>query len=310
MALTLVEAAKLHSGDVVRSSVIETFARSSDLLRVLPFRDIPGNAYRYSQEDTLPGIAFRGLNEGYTESTGILNPQTEALVIAGGDCDVDKYIVDTMGEDQRTAQEMMKVKKLAHTISDKCVKGDSVTTAKEFDGLQTRLVVGGAQVIEAGSTSGGDALSLAKLDEAIDAVDAPTHLLMVKAMRRRLTTAARDYQVGGFITYSKDEFGRPLTMYNDLPILIADANGVSSNNLGFNEAGSGGGTTSTSIYVLSLGEGMLQGIQNGIMDVRDLGELEDKPVFRTRIEWYVSLLLEHPRAASRLRGISDAAVVA
>ena len=35
------------------------------------------------------GIAFRGINEGYDESTGVLNPQTESLVICGGDSDFD-----------------------------------------------------------------------------------------------------------------------------------------------------------------------------------------------------------------------------
>ena len=44
MALTLVEASKLHSGDVVRSAIIEIYARSSDILRVLPFETIAGSA--------------------------------------------------------------------------------------------------------------------------------------------------------------------------------------------------------------------------------------------------------------------------
>ncbi len=46
------------------------------------------------------------------------------------------------------------------------------------------------------------------------------------------------------------------------------------------------------------------------MDVRDLGELNDSPIWRTRIEWYAGLALYHGRAAARLRGISNAAVVA
>ena len=40
MALTLVEASKLVSGEVVRSAVIEMFARNSDILRVLPLSDL------------------------------------------------------------------------------------------------------------------------------------------------------------------------------------------------------------------------------------------------------------------------------
>ena len=50
------------------------------------------------------------------------------------------------------------------------------------------------------------------------------------------------------------------------------------------------------------------GLQNGIMEVRDLGELQTMPVMRTRVEWLVGMAVMHGRAAARLRGISNAAV--
>lgn len=309
MALTLIEATKLHRGDVIRSAMIEIFAMSNDLLGNMPFDNINGNALRYNREDTLPGVAFRGLNEAYTESTGVINPLTESLVIAGGDLDVDKFLVDTQGTDQRATQEAMKAKKLSHTIGDKMIKGDSTVDPREFDGLQVRLV--GPQIVEAigTPTDGGDPLSLEKLDEGIDATDDPNFLYMNKAMRRKLTVAARDTAIGGFITMTQDAFGRRVHNYNDLPILIADRNADVFTTLAFDELGStGAAATATSIYVLALREGMLNGIQNGVMDVRDLGELESKSVFRTRVEWYVGMVLLHPRAATRVRGISDAAI--
>jgi hypothetical protein len=308
MALTLLEAAKQMRGEDVRATIIEIFASATDLLSVMPFVDIQGNALRYNTENTLPGVAFRGLNEGYTESTGVINPQVESLTIAGGDLDVDTFITRTMGADQRGAHEAMKLKALSHTWSHKFIKGDSTTSQKEFDGLQKRLT--GTQLVSNGSTSGGDPLSLLNLDAAIDATDSPTHLLMNKTMRRRLTVASRTTTVGGQIDFTVDQFGRRLTMYNGLPILVADGNGDLFATLAFDEAGAGGGTTATSIYVLSLGDGMLTGLQNGAPDVRDLGELDTKPVARTRIEWYSGMALFHPRAATRLYGISNAAVVA
>lgn len=307
MALTLVEAAKLNPGDVLRSTVIEMFARRSPILAALPFETIPGGSVKYNREGALPGIAFRGINEAYTESVGALNPVIDSTFIAGGDVDVDRYIVSTMGAEQRSVQESLKVKALADTWAVKFVKGDNTSDPREFDGLQSRLV--GAQLIAAGSTANGDALSLAKLDAAIDAVDSPNAIIMSKAMRRRLSAAARTTTVGGYVTYTKDAFGQAVMQYNDLPIYVTE-NG-STEALGFSEACPGGGTaTGTSIYVVSFGPGKLVGIQNGTMDVRDLGEQQDKPVFRTRIEWYAGIALYHGRAASRLWGISDAAVVA
>jgi hypothetical protein len=302
MALTLVEAAKKETGDVYRQAVIETFAMGAPILRVLPFQGISGNALKYSQEDTLPGIGYRMVNAGFTESVGVLNPVVEPLVIGGGDIDVDKFIIQTMGEDQRSSQEFMKMKKLSFQIGKSFIKGDSDTNTSEFDGLQKRLT--GSQLIVNDGAS--DALSIAKLDEAIDSVDSPTHLMMIKKLRRVITEAAHTTGVGGFVTWTKDEFGRQLGMYRDLPILIADENGVDLPAIDETEAGS-----TTSLYVLSLGEGMLMGLQNGEMDVRDLGELEAKPVFRTRIEWYVGMALFHPRAAARLSTIdaNDAAVL-
>jgi hypothetical protein len=55
---------------------------------------------------------------------------------------------------------------------------------------------------------------------------------------------------------------------------------------------------------------MLQGIQSGVMDVRDLGEQNSASVKRTRVEWFSGICVEHPRAASRLWSIGDLAVVA
>ena len=308
MALTLPEAAK-QSQNPIQSAVIEMFARTGSILMVMPFASIQGNALKYNREDTLPGVGFRGVNEAYTESTGIINPLTEPLFIAGGDLDVDNFIIDTMGGNQRATQEMMKVKALSLAVEKQIIKGDSASDPRGFDGLQVRLT--GNQLMYAGTTDGGDALSLAKLDELIDKVDSPTHLIMSKTMRRRLTQAARNYTVGGFITWELDAFGRKLAMYHDLPILIVDYDNTGAQILAFDEVGYTGSTaTASSIYCVSFGDQMLSGIQSGTMQVRDLGELQTKPAKRTRVEWNIGMAAWHGRAAARLGGITNAAVTA
>jgi len=311
MALTLLEAAKLmvNRGEVQRSAIVETYPRSSDILRVLPFRDIPGNAYAYNQEQTLPGIGFRGINAGYTASTGIINPAVEPLVIAGGDISVDPFIIKTGGEGVRETHKLMKTKALALAWTKTFIKGDSTTTPAEFDGLQIRLT--GNQLVAAGTTNTGDALSLALLDALIDAVDNPTHLVMNKTLRRLLSVAARTTTVGGNIHWEKDEFGRKLAMYDDLPIIIMDVDHTGTQIMAFDEAPSvaGGTSVSTSIYCISIGDGMLEGIQNGGPDPRSVGEQAATVTELDRIEWYCGICLEHPRCAARLYGIINAAVV-
>lgn len=308
MALTLIEAAKLaaNNGEILRAGVIEMFAQSSDLLRVIPFESINGNALKYNREESLPGVAFRGINEAYSESTGIINPQVEPLVIAGGDLDVDKFIIDTMGADVRSTHEAMKVKALALRMTLAAIKGDSASDPREFDGLQKRIT--GNQKIAAGSTANGTPLSLLKLDELIDQVNNPTHLIMNKTMRRLMTAASRDTSVGGNITYTQDEFGRRLAMYNELPILVTEQDNEDASILAFDEACTSGTATGTSIYCVSLSDGMLTGLQNAPMDVRDLGELETKPALRTRVEWFIGLACMHGKAAARLWSISNASV--
>lgn len=312
MAITLVEAAKLNSGDVVRNAVIEMFARNSDILRVMPFEDIPGGSYHYNQEGTLPGVAFRGVNESYTESAGVINPQVEVLKIAGGELDVDTAIIKMHGEGVRSSHEAMKVKALSLFLTKKILKGDSVAEPREFDGLQNRI--SGSQLLDGESTvtASGGPLELTQLDAGLDAVDDVTHMIMSKALRRLLTAAARNTSVGGFITFDQDDFGKRVTMYNEVPILIADMDETGARILDFNEASSHAtpGAVSTSIYCVSFGENMLTGLQNGIMDVEDLGQIDASPVMRTRVDWLVGLAALHGRSASRIRGIDNSAVAA
>jgi hypothetical protein len=214
MPMTLVEAAKLETRNLVRSGVIEQFARTSDVLRVLPFQNIQGNALAYNREEVLPGVAFRGVNEGYPESVGVINPATETLYIAGGDLDVDRFILQTMGQNVRSTHENMKIKALAQAWTTKFIKGDTTLQPREFDGLQVRLT--GYNLLSAGAdgptgtnASGGDALSLDVIDQAIDKVPGATHILMSRALRRKFKNARNNINISGQIGLEKDDFGRP-----------------------------------------------------------------------------------------------------
>jgi hypothetical protein len=307
--LTILEYAKLNPGTVLRDGVITQFAEQSDLIRMLPFMQIQGNAYAYNRESTLPGIAWRGINESYTESTGAINPQAETLKIIGGDADTDVQLVKQFGEGRRAVDVSMKVKAAAHSFAEAFIEGDNATNPRQIDGLRARLV--GSQLIANGSTNGGDPLSLAKLDEAIDAVDSPSAIFLSKNLRRKFTVAARNSAVGGDINWSKDEFGRRVMMYNDLPLVCPFESNQGTDFMGYDELGSTGGTaTATSLYVVSLGAEGLFGIQNAPIEVRDLGEVDDAPVMRTRIEWAPGIVLASAYGAARLYGISNAAIVA
>jgi hypothetical protein len=312
MGLTLIEAAKL-SKDAYKSGIIEMYAGSSAVLQILPFEDIQGNALKYNRESAYPGVGFRGVNEGYTASTGVLNPLTETLTIAGGDLDVDKFIINTMGSDIRSTHEGMKARALALAWTAKFFNGDVASDPREFDGLKKRIT--GNQLIAAGTTDGGTALALTKLDQAIDQTLNPTHLIMNKTMARLFSAAARTYTVAGYIQYDTDEMGKRIMSYNGLPIVTVDLdnNGdsiITNTEVSYTSSAWGGAATGTSIYVVSIGSDMLTGIQNGGMDVKDLGELQTAPQFRTRLEWYSGIAIFNGRAVTRLGSIANSAITA
>ncbi|KMY40227.1 hypothetical protein AC621_20745, partial [Bacillus sp. FJAT-27445] len=214
MGLTLTEAAKL-SQDTLQRGVIETFARTSSFLEMLPQMDISGNAYAYNQEGALPGIGFRDVNEGYTASEGVINPQSEKLYIAGGDVDVDRFIIQTRSNinDVRAIHTEMKAKALALAITNQYFNGDQAVNAKGFDGLKKRL--SGKQVIEAGAD--GAELTITMLDELIDAVEGePDALFVSKAMRREIKRVIQDHN--GYSEGLYDAFGRPVMTYGGIQI--------------------------------------------------------------------------------------------
>lgn len=310
MGLSLIEAAKAAAGrdEFYAATIMELFAKTSDLLLNLPFETIQGATYKYNREKVLPGVAFRGVNEGYVESTGELGVEQVTLKIAGGDLDVDSFFIRTQGMSARDKQVYMKVKALSLFITKTIVKGDASSDPKAFDGLQAQVL--SAQTVTNSTASGGAGVSLNKLDELIDAVEDPTHLVMNKTVRRYLTGAARNYQVGGYITFDQDSFGRKQTVYGDYPILIVDKDENNSAIMPFSEAAASGTAQCTSVYGLSVSVNGVKMLQSQDMSVKDLGEMQSEPVYRTRVEWDVCVAIEREMAAARDRNISAAVATA
>jgi len=295
VAHSLVEYAKT-SQDELRRAVIEIFAKSSPVLDSLRFTDIQGGALQYNVEKALPGIGFRGINEAYSESTGLLNPAVEKLKIIGGDMDTDKFLVKTMGEARRTADVKMKLKAAALYFTKIFFDGDESSDPRQIDGLNRRLT--GSQVIVAGTN--GAQLTENMMDRLIDAVDGgPTDLYMGKKMRRQLNNLAKSSTL---LKAEVDQWGRPIETYAGIPIRIIERDNLDAEILDFDET-QGTSNNTGSIYAVRNEEGYLEGIQSAPIEAYDLGELETKPAYRIRVEWYVGIALFHPRAAARLKGI-------
>jgi len=300
MALTLLEAAKLEQ-DVIKQNVIEVFPQVSPILENLPFISVQGGVFKYNMEDVLPGIAFRGINEDYTEDTGVLQQNVEATKIFGGKSQVDRALVLERGEEAgelRVIHDRLKAKAAALFFTSMFFDGHSSDDPREFDGLNQRLT--GNQVITAGTN--GATLTTDMLDDLIDSVvGSPDMLLMSKAMRREVTKLLKS---DGRLTYGEDYFGRQVAMYGGVPIRIIEEDHQGETILGFDED-CGSAENCGSIYATRFGaEEFISGIQNGPMAVLDMG-LQSDLQYLTVIEWLASFVILHPKSAARLKGVTQ-----
>jgi hypothetical protein len=315
MAVTLAQAATLSQNSLQRG-VIETFVQESPILDRLPLLPIQGNAYAYNEEATLPGVAFRAVNEAYVESTGTVNQKTESLVILGGDADVDRFIVQTRGNlnDQRAVQTAMKVKAASYKFQDTFFNGDTAVDTKSFDGLKKRLT--GAQVLDAG-TNGAPVLGNGGTDaqaffDALDALVAAVPgingnngaIYANAAVIAKIRSAGR--RLGGVDMVREDLTNKRVMQWNGIPVLDPGTTAAGASILPQTET-QGSSNVASSVYAVRFGQDegdqAVTGLTNGGVDVRDLGEISEKPVFRTRIEFYCGLAVFGGKAAARLRGV-------
>lgn len=316
MALSLIESAKLSQNQLARG-VMETFVQLNPVLDRVPFMPIEGNAFAYNEEGTLPGVEFRAVNGAYTESTGTVNQKTESLVILGGDADVDKFIVQTRGNlnDQRATQTALKVKAASYKFSDAFFNGDTAVDVNGFDGLKKRLV--GGQVIAAGvngipvlGNGGTDAQAffdaLDNLVGAVPGLDGSNGAIYAhSAILGKIRSAGR--RLGGIEMVREDLTGKRVLQWNGIPILDPDVTAAGVRVLPQTETQGTAAGTASSVYAVRFGQSegdqAVTGLTNGGVQVYDLGELDVKPVYRTRIEFYCGVGVFGGKAAARLTGL-------
>jgi hypothetical protein len=138
------------------------------------------------------------------------------------------------------------------------------------------------------------------LDDLCDAVSgSPSLLLMNKKMRQKIRQLARSVNA---LTIAKDDLGREVDMYYGVPFGIVEDDNEGSAILGFDET-VGDSDVTCSIYAVRFDADGMFGIQSAPISVRDLGEQQSKPAFRTRVEHYSSFLLAAPKCAARLKGV-------
>jgi hypothetical protein len=305
---TLLEQMK-QTADPKKLFVMQELA-VSEMFQVIPQKNVEGGGEFFDREDELPDVDFRGINEGQDDSTGTLDPQSQALKLFGGDVKTDVGKIDMYGPGHHQTQVEMKARAMRMRYEDVFINGDADANPRQFNGLRKLLTPGSSQVISNHASAGP--LSKMALDEALDAVQpgARKFIICSKSIRRIITNASLSPTLAGNVYYEKDDFGIQRTMYADAMIICPDVNNQKGQIIDYNEA-----NTTTSLYVVTFGDALLSGIQgraNGEfgLTIYDLGESHLAPYRLTRIRWHLAMTLYHSRAAVRLRNITNAAAVA
>lgn len=304
MAVTLAQAAALEANPI-RRGALETAVQVSNVWDRLPFENIQGNAYAYDTDKVLPGTAFRTVNEAYVESTGVINQATERLVILGGDADVDQFIESTMQSSRGVLmadQVRMKLESAQATYVDAMFNGNVEVNPKGFDGLRRRLV--GSQVLDSEAPA-NDAAFLDELDALFGQVGGggPDVVYGPKEVIARLKSLGR--QVGGAEYITSEITGKREFTWNGVPFIDPGEHWSGRKILPYDSTAGG------DLYAVKIASGIgsvgVLGITNGGLQTKYLGELQEKPAVRTRIEFYTGLAVQGGQAAARLRSVKIAA---
>ena len=111
MAITLVQY-MAQTENPKKKGLVQAITNESIFLMQLFFIKCDGFVYESSREESLGGVAFRGLNEDYTDdSVGVINPQIESLARMGGPVKTDRAIAKLpSGADVRAGRIASKVK--------------------------------------------------------------------------------------------------------------------------------------------------------------------------------------------------------
>jgi hypothetical protein len=307
---TLVEYAKGLATTAPERPLVEMFAQSSDILMAMPFDGLTGAVYEGFRQGQLPITGFRGINQPSTSGTGRLSPFQEGSYIFDHDLDVDRAIVDRYGETRRAREETMAAASAGKVWVDTFLKGDNSANPIVFDGIQRRARLWN-RTQNNSVAAGGAALSLLNLDRAINNTNMPTHIIADYTMQPLFIQAARNTAISGFVIQSWESVGKVKMTYGGIPILWGYPRDDHGSLLPFTEVGAGGGgAVTTSLYVVSLRDGGLKGIQIKPLTFNNIGLLPDGITYRTHMSWDVGVVDEHKYCITRLTSITNAAFVA
>ena len=323
MSITLAEA-KVGMADKVDQKVVDTFRRSSLLLDKMVFDNAisPGTGgstltYGYIQLKTPSTAAVRQINSEYTAGEAKREEKTTKAVVMGGKFQIDRVLIGTAGAvDELAFQTEQKVKATANYFNNLVINGNKASSGtgvlNTFDGLD-KLLTGTETEITSTVDVSTEALMNSNYNALLDEVDGflsaldgkPSMLLMNNKMLSKMRSAARR---AGYYSKTRDEFGRQVETYNDIPMYDMGKyyNGTNTVDIIPETAATQSAEGKTDIYAVTIGLDGFHGVSptgskviNSYMpDLSKPGAVKDGEV-----ELVAGVALKNTNKAGVLRGI-------
>ncbi|MGW8177225.1 MAG: major capsid protein [bacterium] len=318
---TLAELSKIET-DVLRKSVIDTLLFESNLMEMVPWETIGQLSTGVIRIQDLPSVGYRRINGAYDSTDiGHFEHAVENIALFGRDIDTDEAIARAKNTvaDARAIQQMLVLKAMAYDFNNGFINNEvNATTPLVYNGLRKRVndvaaegytsqkidaACGGVGILNTSATSQAFLDKLNKLMFSIKG-HKPDYLLMNDDMYLALFSLLRREKL---LDTTRDMFDREIDTYRGARLIdIGVKADQTTKIITSTEASTGaeGSSEHTSIYAVKFGVGdMTWGIQQFPMEVKDMGELEEKPAYRTRITWNLGLATVDPRSVGRLYGI-------
>ncbi len=321
MAVTLAELAKVEK-DTLRAGVMMHLLRYSPVMEGLPFENVSALSMIKTRVKDLPSVAWRKLNEGYTESTGSLEQVPENLKILGGDIDIEKVfmMVTNVIESPAVTQTKMKLQAMAFEWNDTLINGNEETDADEWNGLKYRVSkLASRQTIKTDASSDGTGASMKVMSSATTQHDWIDYLfsasrrvggvqawLMNENTLEKFSSILRRQSL--FAT-TQDSFDREITTFLGAPLIDMGLKSDKSTEIITNAETECNDNAGTSVYAVRYGldEGLV-GIQLNAMDAYVVAEeLESKPAKRIRVDWVNGIAHLGDYCICRVQGFKMAA---
>ncbi len=292
MALTLLDAQRL-TNNVMVQGIIEALITESAVLRYLPFMELNGQALLYNQEATLSGAAWNTVGGAWTEQAVTVTQKSAGLTILGGDVDVDNFLNQSFRNPNELRAEAVvkKAKAVAYSFNQAFFYGTG--SGGQPTGLSGLVASGQTRSLGVN----GAAPTLDDFDALIDLVKPgkPDVIFMSKRTRRGMKKLRRA-SGNGFFETDLDQWGRRVEFYDGIPVEVDD------NIPDILTVGTS--TNCSQVFVAQFGyQRGIMGLTNDFIQADEIGPLETKDAFRTRIKWYVGLLNFRDVALATMTGL-------